>query len=62
MVFNFDVGAIWRSGRRTPLFYVTILATLRIKGFNWAGHMAGVGHYRPARRTDCPCLPRQFCT
>jgi len=32
MVFNFDVRAIWRSG----LFYVTILATLRIKGLNWA--------------------------
>jgi len=29
MVFNFDVRAIWR---RTPLFYVTILATLCIKG------------------------------
>jgi len=44
MVFNFDVRAIWRSGLsarsqprvrpvwcRTPLFYVTILATLCIK-------------------------------
>jgi len=30
MVFNFDVRAIWRSG--LPLFYVTILATLCIKG------------------------------
>jgi len=31
LVFNFDVGAIWR---RTPLIYVTILATLCIKGLN----------------------------
>jgi len=34
MVLNFDVRAIWRSvlSARTPLFYVTILATLCIKG------------------------------
>jgi len=29
MVFNFDVRGIWR---RTPLFYVTVLATSCIKG------------------------------
>jgi len=44
MLFNFDVRVIWRSGR-TPLFHVTVLATLCIKGLT-----------KPPRPTQPPTL------